>query len=145
MKLPDLFKVKKTRWVDADGKRVKSSAPGAAKETVTSKDWYAELPSIESPKERILRRERGKRKPKGKRVRLCQNKRAATEMLRGLIEAAERKAAGLVDYAAETQQSLGELVDRYHDHLLAKGNTEEYSDMTVRPVSYTHLTLPTKA
>ncbi len=134
MKLPDLFKVKKTRWVDADGKRMKASTPGATKEVTTSKDWYAELPVIESAKDRIVRRRHGKKKSKGKRVRLCQNKRAAKVMLRNLIEAAERKAAGVADYSSETQQPLGELVDRYHEHLLAKGNTKEYAGLTIRRI-----------
>ena len=63
MKLPDLFKVKKKRWVDADGKRVKASTLGATQIIETSKDWHADLPWIESTAERIIRRKNGKKKP----------------------------------------------------------------------------------
>ena len=133
MKLPDLFKVKKTRWIDGDGKRVTASTPSASKEIVTSKDWYAEFPEIESARDRSLRLDAGRRKSKGKRVRLCQNKRAAKEMLREMIEAAERRAAGVADYSAQTQP-LGELVNRYREHLLAKGNTDNYAETTIRRI-----------
>lgn len=129
--MPDLFKVKKTHWFDADGKRAKASTMGATKTVVTSKDWYAEIPFMESAADRIFRRKNGRPKPKAKRVRLCQNKRAAEKMLREMIDAAERKAAGLVNHCDQADELLGDLVDRYRDHLLAKGNTESYSEMTI--------------
>ena len=134
MKLPDIFKVTKARWLNADGKRVKANSPGATKTRVKSKDWYAEVPVVESVLERIARKEAGIQKPRPKRVRLCQNKRASKEMLRKLIESLERKAAGLVDYVAMTQQPIGELVDRYRDHLLAKGSTDQYVGLTINRI-----------
>ena len=57
MKLPDIFKVTKARWLNADGKRVKANSPGAAKTRVKSKDWYAEVPVVESVLERIARKD----------------------------------------------------------------------------------------
>ena len=129
--MPDLFRVKRTYWVDGNGKRVKVSTPGATKTVEKSKDWYAEMPFIESTRERIVRRKNGKKKPKGKRVRLCQNKRAAQTMLREMIDAAERKAAGVVNHCDRAEEPLGDLVDRYRDHLLAKGNGESYAGTAI--------------
>ena len=108
MKLPDVFKVRKKRWVDADGRRAKASTSGATQIVETSKDWYADLPFIESSRERIIRRKHGKKKPKGTRVRLCQNKRAAQKMLREMIEVAEKRAAGIVDPSDRAEEPLGE-------------------------------------
>ena len=85
MKLPELFKLKKHRWVDSDGKRAKASAPGAIKKIDRSKDWYAYIPVIESAKQRNVRRQNGGKKAKRELVRLCQNKRAAQEMLQEII------------------------------------------------------------
>ena len=134
MKLPDIFKVTKTRWLSSDGKRVKANSPGASKARVKLKDWYAEIPVVETPRERLVRKKAGKRKPRPQRVRLCQNKRAAKAMVRELVESAERRAAGLVDYASANQQPTGELVDRYRDHLLAKGNSDEYVQLTINRI-----------
>ena len=129
MKLPELFKIKKTRWFDKDGNRVKATTRGARKKLEKSKDWYADIPAIESPQERIDRRRHGQKKRERTRVKLCQNKRAAKEMLRQIIEAAEKEAAGIVDYMSITQQSLGKLLDRYRDHLQSKGDSAEYVEL----------------
>ena len=134
MQLPELFRINKTRWIDSDGKRVKSTTPGAIKSTEQSKDWYADIPVVESPTERIARKKSGKRQPRRRRVRLCQNKRASQKMVREMVEAAEKKAAGLVDYIALTQRPTGELVDGFRDHLLAKGNTEQYVELTIKRI-----------
>ena len=131
MDIPNLFKVKRPRYNDANGKRCKKSDAGAIRTVESSPDWYADIPVIETAGERILRVKAGKPKPKRKRVKLCRDKRAAREMLRGLIESAERTAAGLIDYRTQTNQPLGPLVDDYRAHLTAKGNTDDYVDLTI--------------
>ena len=131
MDIPNLFKVKRPRYNDANGKRCKKSDAGAIRTVEASADWYADIPVIETAGERILRVKAGKPKPKRKRVKLCRDKRAAREMLRGLIESAERTAAGLIDYRTQTNQPLGPLVDDYRAHLTAKGNTDDYVDLTI--------------
>ena len=131
MKLPELFKLKKHRWVDSDGKRAKASAPGAIKKIDRSKDWYAYIPVIESAKQRNVRRQNGGKKAKRELVRLCQNKRAAQEMLQEIIEAAEKKAAGIIDYMAVTQQRIAELIIRYQNYLKSRGSGDEYVELTI--------------
>ena len=96
-----------------------------------SKDWYADIPVIETAKDRIVRRKHGDKKENRKRVRLCQNKRAAKEMLRELIETAEKNAAGIVDHMSTSQQSLGELIDRYQNFVQAKGSGDDHVELTV--------------
>lgn len=134
MQLPKLFKVTKSRWVNAENKRVRATSPGAIKVAEQSKDWYAELPIIESAIERLTRKKNGKLQPRPIRVRLCQNKRAAKEMLLEMIESAERKAAGIIDYAEMAHRSTGDLVDSYRDHLLAKGNSDKYVELTINRI-----------
>jgi len=137
MQLPKLFKVTKSRWVNAENKRVRATSPGAIKVAEQSKDWYAELPIIESAIERLTRKKNGKLQPRPIRVRLCQNKRAAKEMLLEMIESAERKAAGIIDYAEMAHRSTGDLVDSYRDHLLAKGNSDKYVELTINRIEET--------
>ena len=59
MALPELFKVSKTRYVDADGKRCKKTTPGAIKKVERLADWYAEIKPIESTADRTARRKAG--------------------------------------------------------------------------------------
>ncbi len=131
MDLPELFKTKRPRYIGPDGKRCKKTDPGAERVVDVSADWYADLPVIETAAERIERRKTGGSKPKRQRIKLCSNKRAAKEMLRSLVDAAERKAAGLVDYQTQTNQSTGDAVDAYRAHLTAKGNTADYVELTI--------------
>ncbi len=131
MALPELFKIKKNRYIDADGKRCKKDTPGAIKKTETLSDWYAEILPIESLRERIERRKSGRPAPKRNRVKLCSDKRAAQEMLRALIDANERNAAGLVDYHTQSNQALGPILDEYQRHQLAKGNSANYVGITI--------------
>ena len=131
MQLPELFKIKKASWLDENGRRTQSTTPVAIKVRQESKDWYTDIPEIESARARIERRRLSQSKPKRKRVRLCQDKRAAREMLREMIETAERGAAGIVDYRTTMQQSTGCFFDGFRAHLLAKGDSEEYVELTI--------------
>lgn len=131
MTLPELFKVTKTRYVNAAGKRCNRTVPGAIKQMETLGDWYADIKPIESAAERIARRKAGQPAPKRRRVKLCRDKRAAQEMLRKIVEQGDKQAAGLTDFHAYANQSLGPMVDDFHRHLKASGLTDDYIEMTL--------------
>ena len=129
--LPELFKVTKTRYVDADGKRCKRSDPGAVKQTETLSDWYADIKPTESAADRIARRKAGQSAPKRNRVKLCRDKRAAQEMLRAIVKRSDKQAAGIVDFHAYANQPLGPMVDEFERHLIAVGRTSDYIETTL--------------
>ena len=127
----ELFKIKRKRYIGPDGKRCKKSDAGAIERIDVSDDWYADMPVIESTAQRLQRRSEGIPKPKRKRIKLCANKRAAKKMLERLIDAAERKAAGLSDFRLQTTVSVADLIDEYQKHLTAKGKSEKYIRLTM--------------
>ena len=131
MALPKLFRVTKTRYVDDSGKRCRKGAKGAIKQTEKLADWYADIKPSESARDRIERRKAGRPCPKPKRVKLCRDKRAAQEMLRAIVERYDKEAAGLTDFHAYANQSLGPMVDEFERHLRASGLTAEYVEMTM--------------
>ena len=51
----ELFKQRITRYYDAEGKRVRAGTPGARKEVVESKKWYARLKDPSTRKWRLYR------------------------------------------------------------------------------------------
>jgi integrase len=92
-----------TRWV-LNGRRVAPHTPGAVKEAVESRKWYAfGLPGL------------GR-----KAVPLCSNKRVAEQMLAKMVAAGEAGAAGLPSPHGAAA-SLGELIGQWQEHLEAKG------------------------
>ena len=133
--LPTLYRMNKTRYVNADGKRCRSSDPGAIKKTEQSKNWYADIPVIETPAERIERRKAGRPKPKPKRVKLCTDKRAAQKMLAELVDSAEREAAGLIDYRSQGRTALADLLDGYRRYLkVSKNDSDDYIEQTINRI-----------
>ncbi len=131
MALPNVFKVKRKRYVDGDGKQCKKDSPGAKTKIETSSHWYADIAPAESALERIERRKAGLPNPKRQRVKLCVDKDAAKEQLRKLIDAQDRRAAGLVDYHSQTNQPLGPMIDDFQKHLTASGRTKDYIETMI--------------
>ena len=130
--LPQLFKVKKTRYISPEGKRCKKTDPGATAEVKLSTFWYADVPIVETPSQRLARKAEGKNAPKPERVRFTRNKRASQKMLADLIESRERQAAGLRDYQAFTSQLLIDLLDQYESHLrTAKTAGDDYINLSI--------------
>src|SRR5690348_17045072 len=95
------------RYVDADGKRCKSTTPGARAVRERAKKLYAAgVPGW----------------PAGKRVPLAGSKAAAEKMLRELVERAERGQAGLTD-VAHGRRPLEDHLDDFRRAMEDKGDT----------------------
>jgi hypothetical protein len=113
--LVELFKQTTVVYVDASGKRVRSTTPGASKRTIASKKWYAKI-----------------RNEFGKRVNfpLSSDRRASLALLQKEIDRIERKKAGAqtVDDIEQALLPIDPLVDDYEAQLWAKGNSEGYID-----------------
>jgi integrase len=129
----DVFKHRTTRYLDADGRQVKSTTPDARKVTTESRDWYGEYKDAEG----VLQR-----------VRLSPDKTAARVMLADLVREAELTRRGLADPAREAQARLPltEHLKDYRRHLESKGDVPEHVAHVVSHVRKIldgcHLTLP---
>jgi integrase len=109
-----LLKLYYTRYVDADGRRVKPKTPGARKVRERSTKWFGQYTDAA-----------GRRR----RVPLCADKAAARQMLADL----ERGRTGLVDpYADHRQAPVEKHVVAYTDHLRHKGVSADYLYETIR-------------
>jgi integrase len=104
-----LVRQARTRWLDADGRRVPKGTPGARKVTEKGRYWYAQgVPGW---------------KP-GKRKRLATNKAAAQQMLAELVRQAERGEAGLSDEASKARcVPLTKHLDAFEEYLRHKPKT----------------------
>jgi hypothetical protein len=137
-----LFKKQITRYVDANGKRVKKSTPGAQKVKDKSKKYYGRYRQSDGQL---------------KEVPLFKDKEAARQELARLVKGVERQEAGLVDpYTAHRKKPLvcrsckstgirvsddrpckvcdGAHVSDFRQHLKATGNGDRHIAATVRHV-----------
>ena len=111
-----LFKKTVTRYIDADGNRVRKDSPGARKKRERSKDWYCRYRDADD-----IRREK----------RLCKNKTAAQQMLNELVRQAELGMAGLTDpFAGHTTRPLAEHLADFRRHLDAKDSSDQHVQTT---------------
>jgi site-specific recombinase XerC len=91
-------KITFTVWADAEGKRVKPRTPGATKQTMKTKCYYA---FFTDPRTGKLEKQKGHR-----------DKKATEELARKLERCAERTAEGIADRKASAR-ALAELLDLY--------------------------------
>jgi len=115
-----LFKQQIVRYVNASGKRVSKSTPGARRVQERSRKYYGEFAD-----------EHGVTK----RVPLARDKAAAQTMLNDLIKQVERKQAGLHDpFEEHRKKPLAGHLEDYKRSLLAKGDTEKHAKQSVNRV-----------
>ncbi|PQO42291.1 tyrosine-type recombinase/integrase [Blastopirellula marina] len=99
------------------GKRVDRGMPGAKPEQLLSKRFYGTLKTAS-----------GKRK----QVPLCENKRAAEEMLQRLqLEEDRQMALGIDHRAGELRKSIEEHITEFGDYMTAKDDTPRYVRQTL--------------
>jgi integrase len=112
-----LFKLRVTRYVNAEGKRVKKDTPGARKVQEKSKKWYGDYKDANG----ITRR-----------VPLKTDKAASQAKLNELVRNEERRSAGLFDpYEEHRRRPLTEHIDEYEEFLNSKGNSEQHVGQTI--------------
>jgi hypothetical protein len=106
------------RYLDAEGRRVPKGTPGARRVKERARKWYgAKIPGM----------------PKGKRVPLASDKRAAQQMLAERVRKAERKAAGLTDpFEEHRARPLTDHAEDFARYLADKGDGEDHVTRTRR-------------
>ncbi len=118
--MASLFKLRITRYVDKNGRRVRKGMPGARVVRVKSRKWYGEYRDLHG---------------KLHRVALASDKSAAQARLTDLIRKMERDAAGLVDpYEQHLRRSLAEHLDDYEGFLAAKGSSAKHVRQTIERI-----------
>src|SRR5262245_10139406 len=111
----DLYKKQIVRWVDADDKRCKPTAPGATRRAELSRKWYATVG--------------------GKPTPLSSDKAAARKMLNQLRAKADQASVGLADpFAAHRNRPLAEHLADFEQAMHAKGNTPFHIGLVVSRV-----------
>ena len=119
--MANLFKSKTTRYVDANGRKVRKGDPGARKQQVVSKKWYGQY----RDENNVVRR-----------VPLAADKAAARAMLNELVLKVERKKAGVSDPSEEHQQrTLKEHLAEYREYLSGKNSTKKHVGQTIRRIN----------
>lgn len=105
------------RYLDAEGRQVTKSIPGARKVKERTTKWYAQLTGCD-----------GKRR----RIPLCTDKAAARQMLAALEREIEMGKAGVLDpYAVHQKARIEVHVEDFLQHVRNKGVTPVYfKDMT---------------
>lgn len=116
-----LFKQRITRYLDAQGKRVKAGAKGARKVVEKSSNWYGQYSDANRKKVRVP---------------LCRDKQASREMLAALIDKVRRQRLGLDDpqeerFAAQRRRPLAEHLDDYRRDLIGRNNCPAHVQKTV--------------
>jgi hypothetical protein len=115
-----LFKLWITRYVDASGRRIAKSAPGARAVRERSRKWYGEFQDADG----ITRR-----------VPLATDKAAAQAKLGEILRRVERKQAGLRDpYEEYEKRPLTEHMEDYRVYLCSKGNTDKHVAQTIKRI-----------
>ena len=129
--MASLFKPWVTYWVVTvaacrNGKpvtrerRVKKGTPGARKKRERASIWYGQYRDVDRSR---------------KRVPLGTDKEAARFKLAELVRKADREKNGYADpFEKHGERKLREHLAEYRDHLVAKGNDEDYIDQTVHRV-----------
>ncbi len=137
MALPELFKVSQKRYLDGNGRRVKSDSPEAIVTIVKSDCWYANIKPVESAAQRIERRKAGLPAPKRKRVKFCESKDASRKMLEQLIDENQNRSVGIKSATKPKVQPLDVIIDDFEKHLLKAGKkkTDDYIRTTVNRVT----------
>lgn len=106
------------RYVDAEGRRVSSSTPGARKIKEKSTKWYGQFVDAEG-----LR----------KRVPLCTDKVAARQMLAELERQSERGRVGLIDPSLEQKKApIEDHTTAYATYLRNRGVSHKHHSETLR-------------
>ena len=114
--MASLFKQRVTRYVDADGKRVKKNTLGAKCIRGKSKKWYGEYKD---------------EKDVTRRVALSTDKASAQAKLNDIVRKIERRQAGLFDpYEEHEIRTLEDHFAEYESFLLAKGNSKKHVSQT---------------
>jgi integrase len=113
-----MLKLTFTRYVDAQGKRVKPGTAGARKVKEKSSKWYGQYRDADS---------------KPQRVPLCTDKVAARQMLAELVRDIERGKVGLTDpFAEHRKEQIDTHVESYASHLRHKGVSAKHLTETIR-------------
>ena len=115
--MPSLSKKHVTRYVDANGRQVSKSTPGASAKREKSRKWYGKY-----------RDENGKLQEKP----LSSDKTVAQSMLVDIVKRIERRQAGLFDqYEEHEERTVREHLRDYKVFLLGKGDTAKHVNQTV--------------
>jgi len=118
--MASVFKLRITRYVDSQGRRVAKDAPDARLKRERSTKWYGEYDD-----EHSIRR----------RVPLATDKTVAQSMLTGLVRQSERRRSGLVDPSEQQlKRPIAEHIQDYRDFLAAKEGTELHVAQSIRRI-----------
>lgn len=109
---PHPYRVTVTRYADADGKRCKSTDPGAIKSITRTETYYADLPGL------------------GRTSLEVTSEDLAWARLRERLKQLHDEALGIVDqYSAHAKTDLAAHVRQWAEVLAAKGTTHEQIDL----------------
>jgi integrase len=115
--MASLFKLRITRYIDANGKRVSKSSPNAKAVREKSRKWYGEYTDA---------------KGLTHRQPLSTDRAASQAMLNELVKRSDRLAAGLVDVFDEhAKRPLKEHLSEYDSFMQSKGNSASHASQTI--------------
>jgi site-specific recombinase XerD len=117
LQMASLFKPQIVRYLNAAGRRVSKTAPGARKKVEKSSKWYGRYTDANGLE---------------RRVPLCRDKAAAMAMLNELVTRAERQEAGVIDrFDEHRRRPLAQHIKDFKTYLTGKGSTAKHVAVTI--------------
>ena len=123
-----IFKKRVTRYLDANGRRVTKSTPGARKVTTESRVWYGRYIDADGRRreDKLVTRDN----------RPVTDEKAARALVNGMEIDAQRESVGVGDrYKRHREKPLSEHIADFRKHLEAKNDTAEYVETAVARVA----------